>query len=236
MLARPRGYIVHPRLHHPHRAPPKTFRATKNPGPEALGQKLRSGNSEPLAWNAAVRLLPSGLYRRLRSFTGSCARAPTIACGLYRRSGLGHHSSTASPNPEGSSTVFTLPMRAMAVKTASPANRPVRQTSDALVLPTYCHSEQARNLPRSEAIAVTVAQRTGCAVSSGAGMSRCRSMDRPRRTVLCGRGRSKHRSAAAALRRPGDRATQRSGQTTQHDREAQPLARSEGLTNPGRHP
>ena len=40
-------------------------------------------------------LLPSGLYRRLRSSTGSCVKD---ACGLYRRSGIG-------------SSILTLPRR-----------------------------------------------------------------------------------------------------------------------------
>jgi hypothetical protein len=41
--------------------------------------------------DAAGCLLPSGLYRRLRSLTGSCVRN---ACGLYRRSGIGLHALT----------------------------------------------------------------------------------------------------------------------------------------------
>ena len=48
-----------------------------------------------------ARLLPSGLYRRLRSRTGSCSRDTALARGLYRRSGLGRHHPPASPNPEG---------------------------------------------------------------------------------------------------------------------------------------
>jgi hypothetical protein len=81
--------------------PPKGDPGMKKPG--AGGPRVnncRSGDHG--SWRSAVvRLLPSGLYRRLRSFTGSCVRAPTRACGLYRRSGLDHHNSVISPNPEG---------------------------------------------------------------------------------------------------------------------------------------
>jgi len=56
-------------------------------------------------------LLPSGLYRRPRSFTGSCVAAfyALDACGLYRRSGMSANTAL-SPCPEGhNNTVDGLP-------------------------------------------------------------------------------------------------------------------------------
>ena len=70
------------------------------------------------------RLLPSGLYRRPRSFTGSCARAPMCACGLYRRSGLDRHSSTISPNPEGFIACQSTGAGISPSRASSPAERP----------------------------------------------------------------------------------------------------------------
>jgi len=93
---------------------PKLYSSTKYPEGVTFGvdtsnfQRDAPRNKPPKmvifgAHNAALvdiasqvsNLLPSGLYRRLRSFTGSCVKD---ACGLYRRSGIG-------------SSILTLPRR-----------------------------------------------------------------------------------------------------------------------------
>jgi len=58
------------------------------PGPNQTRREDLFGETGSLGrgMRPAASLLPSGLYRRPRSLTGSCAWG---ACGLYRRSGVG---------------------------------------------------------------------------------------------------------------------------------------------------
>jgi hypothetical protein len=69
-----------------------------------VGRRTISRDSQQKARQNAgsqLRLLPSGLYRRLRNSTGSCIWYYQTLAGFHRRSGLGRHSARPHPNPEG---------------------------------------------------------------------------------------------------------------------------------------
>lgn len=71
-------------------------------GTKAYGQTCcGAAMAEPRLWFANERLLPSGLYRRLQDFTGSCNWCNQPLAGFHRRSGLGRHKTRPHPNPEG---------------------------------------------------------------------------------------------------------------------------------------
>ena len=76
----------------------------KRPLRLAVGRRTISRDSQSKAGQSSgplMRLLPSGLYRRLRNFTGSCRWCNQPLAGFHRRSGLGRHRTRPHPNPEG---------------------------------------------------------------------------------------------------------------------------------------
>ena len=101
----------------------------------------------------AASLLPSGLYRRPRSLTGSCA---TGACGLYRRSGVGPFG--PHPAPKAWISVHQL---YITHRRATP--RPLRsgRTVLCLRLPSLSQCYSVERLP-SPAVARAAASRSGC--------------------------------------------------------------------------
>jgi hypothetical protein len=84
---------------------PTIFPGHKKPGSGGPRVQRRFGEAQRVAlagYQSATRPLPSGLYRRPRNLTGSCSRHVVRSlAGCNRRSGLGRHSSPASPHPEG---------------------------------------------------------------------------------------------------------------------------------------
>lgn len=84
--------------------------------------------SRTTSTGSLLRLLPSGLYRRLRISTGSCNWYDQPLAGFHRRSGLGRHSPRPHPNPEG---LFLVSISHIAPENAIPAPA-IRSRSNAI--------------------------------------------------------------------------------------------------------